>query len=387
MKNKSTLINLVVISVALIVSSCANKTEEICDCLKKAANTYMVKGEKASEQDLMKMCNQFEGALKGASVDDKRIVETCLDTVKKHIEDKVLFTDIEDVKLTPLPCGEDFVKEINLIIEDKVLQDDKNEAMAYYLIGRNLSCSMVVDYAVTSYETGKPTLYEGMLRVTGKLYANSEIGEGIELLMPEKEYNNIKKAVSACDIKKGQKRPLLTTYRQIIKFSGKFYQMPGTALGGVVFMFKADTYEYVKPNIKTETANNEGQSLFAYEDVQVSENSNNNNDVTETSDASYSDVIGTWKGQFGQDELTLNIETFDFTHVTGYSSVKNNNRELAGTFKSIPTGYSMVLNEPGDDKWDGVFTVTYNKSTNKLEGEWTANSGKANKKFILTKEN
>jgi tellurite resistance protein len=93
-----------------------------------------------------------------------------------------------------------------------------------------------------------------------------------------------------------------------------------------------------------------------------------------------SDVIGEWKGAFGNDQLLINIESINEDgSVTGFNIVKNNKRALTG-FKN---GDVFELNEPGDDKWDGVFkfTITDNKAT----GTWAANNGKSTKQFSLTK--
>lgn len=91
-------------------------------------------------------------------------------------------------------------------------------------------------------------------------------------------------------------------------------------------------------------------------------------------------ILGVYRGGFGKDILVINIEKVENSNVIGYDEVKGNRRKLTGTIQSN----TLVLNEPGDDKWDGVFDVTY--SDNKLVGTWQSNNGKSTKKFTLEKQ-
>lgn len=92
------------------------------------------------------------------------------------------------------------------------------------------------------------------------------------------------------------------------------------------------------------------------------------------------ELIGEWKGAFGNNQLLINIESINNDgSVTGFNIVKNNQRALTG-FKN---GDEFELKEPGDDKWDGVFKFTIIDNT--ATGTWTANNGKLTKQFSLTK--
>lgn len=94
----------------------------------------------------------------------------------------------------------------------------------------------------------------------------------------------------------------------------------------------------------------------------------------------YSNLIGEWKGSFGNDELIINIESItEDGSVTGYNIVKNNKRPLTG----VRNGDRFELKEPGDAKWDGVFSFT--TSGNNATGIWKSNNGKLSKEFSLTK--
>ncbi len=107
------------------------------------------------------------------------------------------------------------------------------------------------------------------------------------------------------------------------------------------------------------------------------------NATVEKPNTSPSEITGLWTGSFGKDQLTINIETIgNDGNVKGYDEVKGNKRNLTGT----KTGNSFTLNEPGDDKWDGVFTFNFDKNTSKLKGEWKSNNGKSKKNFELTRK-
>lgn len=98
----------------------------------------------------------------------------------------------------------------------------------------------------------------------------------------------------------------------------------------------------------------------------------------------YSNLIGEWKGAFGNDQLALTIETVNADgSATGFDIVKGNRRPLTGTAIKSGDSYNFELKEPGDDKWDGVFKFSI--SGNTASGNWTANNGKSTKQFSLTK--
>jgi hypothetical protein len=99
------------------------------------------------------------------------------------------------------------------------------------------------------------------------------------------------------------------------------------------------------------------------------------------SDINTKNFTAQWTGNFGKDQLLINIESIDDQgNVTGYDEVKNNKRILTGSFSNN----QFILKEPGDDKWDGVFTITYSEES--LKGIWKANNGKLSKEFELRKE-
>lgn len=113
---------------------------------------------------------------------------------------------------------------------------------------------------------------------------------------------------------------------------------------------------------------------------------NTTTESTNTLPASTVNFEGTWKGAFGKDELTIVIESIDANGVVkGYDEVKGNRRILKGTLVETENGNQITVTEPGDDKWDGEFKMTYDKSSQIFIGEWNSNNGKSRKEFKLSK--
>lgn len=87
-------------------------------------------------------------------------------------------------------------------------------------------------------------------------------------------------------------------------------------------------------------------------------------------------------GDYSNNKITLSITriTPDFK-VTGESIVSGNKRPLKGIVEIKDGIYSFTLNEPGNNKYDGVFEFTIkNKagSPAELDGKWTAFDPKLN---------
>lgn len=121
-------------------------------------------------------------------------------------------------------------------------------------------------------------------------------------------------------------------------------------------------------------------------------------------------MLGTWKGEMSGKDLTIVIEKIDGNEIFGYNTLGDNRRELTGTFtdgdwdQSCSKAYEATLNEPGDDEWDGVFTIKFvgyedekenedggldcdgNLKGSEAMGDWKPNNGKAAKDFQLIKE-
>ena len=125
------------------------------------------------------------------------------------------------------------------------------------------------------------------------------------------------------------------------------------------------------------------------------------------SDKNY--LLGEWKGTLRNKNLVLVIESVKGDNVIGYNIVGNNRRSLKGKiFEHFADGecggdgtsFRLVLSEPGDDKWDGVFKLVlqscpdHDTNGGVIEGGsifysgvgvWKSNNGKLSGDISLSK--
>ncbi len=103
------------------------------------------------------------------------------------------------------------------------------------------------------------------------------------------------------------------------------------------------------------------------------------------------DLTGYWVGAFGADstmttaevqdgeawenanKINLSIDTISGSKVSGHSIVAGNFRPFTGTIEHSGNTYHFFAKEPGDDKYDGVFTFSINTGDSVLAGTWKAN--------------
>ena len=108
----------------------------------------------------------------------------------------------------------------------------------------------------------------------------------------------------------------------------------------------------------------------------------------------YKHLYGNWVGDFMASEfegdegfayntlLNLKIDKIDPSNkVYGTSIVSGNIRPFEGTLKETDSTLYVQLNEPGDDKYDGVFKINFTKGQDSIKGIWLAND----KKLKVTK--
>ena len=131
------------------------------------------------------------------------------------------------------------------------------------------------------------------------------------------------------------------------------------------------------------------------------------NGIKLQSDKNY--LLGEWKGTLRNKNLVLVIESIKGNNVIGYNIVGNNKRSLKGKIFEHDSGgeckgdgmsFRLVLSEPGDDKWDGMFKLVFQScpdhDTNGeiIEGGsifysgvgvWKSNNGKLSGDISLSK--
>jgi len=120
-------------------------------------------------------------------------------------------------------------------------------------------------------------------------------------------------------------------------------------------------------------------------------------------------LLGIWVGEMSGKKLSIVIEKIGENTLSGYNILGTNRRDVKGTFKDgswdIPCGkaFEATLNEPGDDKYDGVFSIKFvgyedlevldggpeckgNLKGVEAIGTWTSNATKKVKDIMLTKQ-
>lgn len=97
-------------------------------------------------------------------------------------------------------------------------------------------------------------------------------------------------------------------------------------------------------------------------------------------------LVGEYIGIFGKNTLILDITYVNNNNASGFNIVKGNRRNLKGSVEDQGDQFKFVLNEPGSDKYDGVFEFTVDTATLTAKGKWTPNDKElAGKEFSLKK--
>jgi len=91
---------------------------------------------------------------------------------------------------------------------------------------------------------------------------------------------------------------------------------------------------------------------------------------------------GIYIGDFGGSDIRLIITHVAHNHVVGYDVYKGLRRNLLGKIKKSKDSVNLELFEPGDNEFDGVFTLNISLNSFKGEGEWVSNTGKISPKFF-----
>lgn len=118
----------------------------------------------------------------------------------------------------------------------------------------------------------------------------------------------------------------------------------------------------------------------------------------------YKYLLGSWKGNLRDKKLTVVIENIQGNIATGYNIAGSNRRPISGTIMEDDRNlemecaiYKLILKEPGDDKWDGFFTLYFYNcpewdenhenewNSYHADGEWRAFSGKLSGDIYLSK--
>lgn len=82
---------------------------------------------------------------------------------------------------------------------------------------------------------------------------------------------------------------------------------------------------------------------------------------------------GEYVGAFGDGHIVLVLSYVQGKNVSGYNVHKGLRRNLKGSLTETGGEYHFLLNEPGDNKFDGVFDFTLNPADFTGKGTWTPN--------------
>lgn len=107
------------------------------------------------------------------------------------------------------------------------------------------------------------------------------------------------------------------------------------------------------------------------------------------------DLLGYWVGDFDSDlsdveeenltnedeniyyslhkKITVSIDEIKDSVVKGHSIVSGNIRPFEGFLEVNSNGYNLNINEPGDDKYDGKFTISIGNKDSLMLGKWKSN--------------
>lgn len=119
-------------------------------------------------------------------------------------------------------------------------------------------------------------------------------------------------------------------------------------------------------------------------------------------------LLGKWTGDINGRSLTIVIEKIKGDIIYGYNKLGGNKRPITGVFYEIEwdqpcsKAYEAVLKEPGDNTFDGVFTIKFVGYEDQVsndcgiicignikgidgQGEWKSYKGKTKHEFFLFK--
>ena len=108
--------------------------------------------------------------------------------------------------------------------------------------------------------------------------------------------------------------------------------------------------------------------------------------IPEVDNFDYDTLQGMYIGDFGGSDIRLIINYVSQKNTIGYNIHKGLQRNLTGKVSRNGDSVQMILFEPGDNEFDGVFTLNFIGDDHEPTGKWVSNSGKiSSKEFKLSK--
>jgi hypothetical protein len=98
------------------------------------------------------------------------------------------------------------------------------------------------------------------------------------------------------------------------------------------------------------------------------------------------EATGSYVGDFGKNMINITIFEMANGKAAGYSVCAGNFRQITGTYDLADDGhYDFIMEEPGDDKYDGTFKFTVRMDNEiSISGNWTPfNDAQKSKEYTL----
>ncbi|MDX2362086.1 MAG: hypothetical protein QNK23_14860 [Crocinitomicaceae bacterium] len=100
----------------------------------------------------------------------------------------------------------------------------------------------------------------------------------------------------------------------------------------------------------------------------------------------YDTLQGMYIGDFGGSEIRIILNYISQKNAIGYNIHKGLQRNINGKVYRNGDSVQLILREPGDNEYDGVFTINFNGIDINPTGVWESNSGEIpSKQFTLSK--
>jgi len=104
-------------------------------------------------------------------------------------------------------------------------------------------------------------------------------------------------------------------------------------------------------------------------------------------ETNFDTLRGMYTGDFGDGFINVILTYVNDKKAIGYNVHKGLQRNISGSVVQKKEWFELTLNEPGDNKFDGVFVLNISKKDGSIDATWTANDPKiSTKKFKLKKQ-
>jgi flagellar biosynthesis GTPase FlhF len=131
------------------------------------------------------------------------------------------------------------------------------------------------------------------------------------------------------------------------------------------------------------------------DDTKITRSADNENSVeNQSTSIENSILINQYSGTLGNKTFKLEIEKVDDDNIEGYNITGEKRRPVKGFVltKWLDVDdtkvFNLVLNEPGDDEWDGkfYFTIYFSPKGNGGRGEWKSFNGKLKREISINSQ-